>query len=138
MEYFPYNARHDALEELIVPKSKLPKGEVETFGERLARLRKAAGFSLRALGEETGISHRMIYHYEKHAESPPAHLVPGLARALGVSVEELLGLEKPKRNGRSRDTKLWRRFQKLEKLPLAERKPIIQLLDTFLARARTE
>jgi hypothetical protein len=35
-------------------------------------------------------------------------------------------------------TKLWRRFQKLESVPPAERKPIIQLLDAFLARARTE
>ena len=139
MEYLSYNPRHDGLEELIVAKAKaLPGGDTESFGERLGRLRKAAGFSLRALGEETGISHRMIYHYEKHAESPPAHLVPALAQALGVSVEELLGLEKPKRNGRARDTKLWRRFQKLEKLPPAERKPIIQLLDTFLARARSE
>lgn len=41
-------------------------------------------------------------------------------------------------NGRARDARLWRRFEKLEKLPPAERKPIIQVLDAFLAKARAD
>ncbi len=61
-----------------------------------------------------------------------------MAQVLGVSADELLGIEKPRRNGRSRDTKLWRRFQKIEKLPPARRKPIIQVLDAFLARGGAE
>jgi hypothetical protein len=40
-----------------------------------------------------------------------------LAKALGVSLEQLLGLEKVKDNGRRRDTRLWRRFSQVEKLP---------------------
>jgi hypothetical protein len=31
-----------------------------------------------------------------------------------------------------------RNFEKLEKLPPADRKPIIQVLDAFLAKARAE
>jgi transcriptional regulator with XRE-family HTH domain len=139
MEYAPYNAGHDAEEE-IVSKRKLPikRADDETFGERLARLRKAAGYSLRELAAEVGISHRMVVYYEKHTDYPPAHLLPQLSKVLGVSADELLGLEKPKRNGRARDTKLWRRFQKIEKLAPAERKPIIQVLDAFLSKAGAE
>ena len=44
----------------------------------------------------------------------------------------MLGLEKPPRNGRVRDTRLWRRFRAVEQLPPAERKPIVQLVDAFL------
>jgi hypothetical protein len=31
-----------------------------------------------------------------------------------------------------RDTRLWRRFSQVEKLPPAERKPIVQVIDAFL------
>lgn len=76
----------------------------------------------------------MIAYYEGETEYPPAHLLPQLAKALGVSTDELLGLEKKKRNGKVRDTRLWRRFSQVEKLPPAQRKPIIQILDAFLKK----
>jgi len=74
----------------------------------------------------------VVAYYEGETEYPPTHLLPELARALGVSTDELLGLEKGKRNGRARDTRLWRRFSQVEKLPPARRKPIVQLIDAFL------
>lgn len=40
----------------------------ESFGARLTRLRKAAGYSLRELATEVGVSHRMLVYYEKHSE----------------------------------------------------------------------
>jgi transcriptional regulator with XRE-family HTH domain len=134
-----YNQWHDVTEESVMPKRKmqLKKGE-ESFGERLERLRKAAGYSLRELAADVGISHRMLVYYEKHSENPPAHLLPQLAKVLGVSADQLLGLEKEKRNGRVRDTKLWRRFSQLEKLPPPERKPIIQVMDAFLKSKHVE
>ncbi len=118
-----------------MPKRKveLKEGE-ETFGERLERLRKAAGYSLRELADEIGISHRMLVYYEKHAEHPPTHLMPQLAKVLGVSTDQLLGVEKVKGNGRARDTKLWRRFSQVEKLPASRRKQITQIMDAFLER----
>ena len=71
-------------------------------------------------------------YYETQTEYPPTHLMPLLSKALGVSADQLLGLEREKDNGRRRDTKLWRRFSQLEKLPPAKRKPIVLLLDAFL------
>ena len=65
-------------------------------------------------------------------------LLPALAKALGVSVEQLLGVATVKATGRARvrDSRLWRRFAQIEKLSPAERKPIIQVLDAFLAKAK--
>ena len=74
----------------------------------------------------------MVAYYEGETEHPPTHLLPALARALGVSADQLLGLAKPPRHGRVRDTRLWRRFRQVEQLPPAERKPIVQLVDAFL------
>jgi transcriptional regulator with XRE-family HTH domain len=134
-----YNRRDVKFEETVMPKRKvqLEKGG-ESFGERLGRLRKDAGYSLRELANEVGISHRMLVYYEKHAEHPPTHLMPQLAKVLGVSTDQLLGVEKVKGNGRARDTKLWRRFSQVEKLPPPKRKQIVQILDAFLGSEKAK
>ncbi len=127
--------QHVIQKEFAMSKRKIPISEgMESFGERLARLRKAAGYSLRELAAEVGISHRMLVHYEKHAGHPSAQLLPILAKALGVSTDELMGLEKVKKIGKTQDTRLWRRFTQVEKLPASRRKQITQIMDAFLER----
>ena len=51
---------------------------------------------------------------------------------IGVTADQLIGVEKVKKNGRVQDSRLWRRFSQVEKLPLAKRKQIVQILDAFL------
>lgn len=133
----PYNECHDTLEGTVMAKRnvQIKKGE-ESFGARLARLRQAAGYSQRSLAAEIGISYRMVAYYEGETVYPPAHLLPQLAEALGVSTDQLLGVGKVKKNGRSRDSRLWRRFSQVEKLPNPERKQIVQILDAFLEREK--
>ncbi len=129
-----YTTWHDLTQEHpVMPKTKLQGHKKdETFGRRMARLRQAAGYSQRELAAEIRISQRMIAYYESKAEHPPTHILPNIAKALGVSTDQLLGVEKEKPNGRVQDTRLWRRFRQVEKLPPAQRKPIIQVLDAFL------
>jgi len=133
----PYNGWHDTLGGKVMSKRdvQIKEGE-ETFGARLARLRYAAGYSQRNLASEIGISYRMVAYYEGETIYPPAHLLPQLAKALGVSTDQLLGVEKVKKNGRSRDTRLWRRFNQVEKLPTPQRKQIVQILDAFVEREK--
>jgi transcriptional regulator with XRE-family HTH domain len=102
----------------------------------LARLRRAAGYSQRDLAAETGISQRMIAYYEKETEYPPTHLLPLLTKALRISADQLLGLEKANDIGRKRDNRLWRRFSQVEKLAPVLRKQIVQILDAFLEREK--
>jgi hypothetical protein len=78
----------------------------------------------------------MVAYYEGETVYPPAHLLPQLAKALGVSTDQLLGVEKVKKNGRSRDTRPWRRFNQVEKLPTQQRKQIVHILDAFLEREK--
>jgi len=128
---------HDVEEQYIMRKMKLQlKQEGESFGERLARLRQAAGYSQRELAAEIGISHRMVAYYEKEAGHIPIDLLPLLAKTLRVSADQLLGIEKAKTNGRTRDTRLWRRFAQVEKLPQDQRKPIIQIIDAVLKKEK--
>jgi transcriptional regulator with XRE-family HTH domain len=121
-----------------MPKKKTMNAEPkkENFGQRLARLRHAAGYSQRALAAEIGISQRMIAYYEKETDFPPTHLLPLLAKALGVSADQLLGLAVVKEKAGNQDNRLWRRFNEVAKLPPAHRLQIVQILDAYLEREK--
>jgi transcriptional regulator with XRE-family HTH domain len=64
----------------------------ETFGARLAELRKAAGLTQVELAEAIGTSQRMVAYYERTEDYPLARLLRNLSRALGATADELLGL----------------------------------------------
>ncbi|HXI54417.1 MAG TPA: helix-turn-helix transcriptional regulator, partial [Polyangia bacterium] len=65
------------------------RGVKNVFGKRLAQLRKARGLTQTELGDKVGISFRMVAYYEGQTNYLPTHILPQLARALGVSVDEL-------------------------------------------------
>lgn len=132
----PYDSGRPVLGTPAMPKRPTLRDNGETFGQRLARLRKKAGYSQRDLAAETGISQRMIAYYESESEHPPAHLIPALVKAFGVSADVMLGLDEPTGRVRVRDNRLWRRFSQVEKLPPGQRKRIVQLIDD-LVRAAT-
>jgi transcriptional regulator with XRE-family HTH domain len=122
-------------------RCKMPKQKTRaaaSFGQRLAVLRKAAGYTQQELADEVDVSRRMIAYYEGQSEHPPTTLLPALAQALQLSTDELLGLEPPtaKRAGRPRDNRLQRRLQQIESLPPEERRQLIQIVDAFIERGQ--
>ena len=64
--------------------SKRKTDMIENFGERLASLRKAAGYTQVEFAAEVGITQRMVAYYEAPNAQPPAHLLPQMAQVLGV------------------------------------------------------
>ncbi len=108
-----------------------PPPGAESFGKRLARLRKAIGLSQNDLARETGISQRMIAHYEARDGNPPLHAFHKLCKTLEVTADQLLGLEKARKES-AKDNRLSRRIAEIEKLSLSQRKEVARYLDTFL------
>lgn len=106
------------------------------FGARLAALRKAAGITQTAFAAEIGVSQRMMAYYEGPTAHAPADLLAQMARALGVSVETLLGVEVAKRRAKPVDTRMQRRLQQIEKLNPAEKRQVLQVLDAFIERGK--
>ena len=106
------------------------------FGERLAAIRKTAGITQTALAQELGISQRMMAYYEGSTAHPPGDLLPAIARALGVSVEALLGTEASKRRTKATDTRMQRRLSQIASLPPEDRRQILQVVDTLLESAQ--
>ncbi|MBL8503657.1 MAG: helix-turn-helix transcriptional regulator [Rhodocyclaceae bacterium] len=109
---------------------------IESFGERLAQLRKDAGFTQVEFAAEVGITQRMVAYYEAPDAHPPAHLLPQMAQALGVSVDVLLGMSAPRRPKKLATNRLERRLMEIEKLDPKAKRQITQLLDTFIEREK--
>ena len=59
------------------------------FGEKLKRLREAAGLSVSQLAVAAGVQRQSIYRFEDGANKPTADVLFRLADALKVSAEEL-------------------------------------------------
>jgi transcriptional regulator with XRE-family HTH domain len=132
IENQPYNTGHTTLKENLMARMTVPPPPgAESFGKRLARLRKAAGLSQNDLARETGISQRMIAHYETNDGNPPIHTFHKLCKALEVTADQLLGLEKFSKEP-SKDNRLRRRIAEIEKLPVPQRKEVSRYLETFL------
>lgn len=110
----------------------------ESFGGRLARLRKQAGYSQRSFSEEIGISHRMVAYYEAQTDRPPAQLLPAIARALGVTTDQLLGLDPISRRKPPLNRRLLRQLRKIETLPARDQQALLRTIDAFINGVRTE
>ncbi len=128
----PYHIGQDFTGELPLPKRIKHHDEPDDFGQRLTHLREAAGFTQHALAQAVGVSQRMVAYYETENGNPPVALIKKLAKALKISTDQLLGLEKVTSKNRPRDTSLWRRFTQVEKLPPQARRQVTQYLDTVL------
>lgn len=101
------------------------------LGKRIATLRKEQGLSQVQLGEMLGVSQQKISHIEVGRSRVPLSLLPSLARALAVSVEELLGEErKPGKRGPA--PKLQRQLERISRLPRAKQRFVTEMLDTVL------
>ncbi|WP_373182406.1 helix-turn-helix domain-containing protein [Halomonas campaniensis] len=57
------------------------------LGHRIRQARLAAGLTLKALGEQVGVTHTTIQKYEKAALTPSSSMLLKLARACGIRTE---------------------------------------------------
>jgi transcriptional regulator with XRE-family HTH domain len=118
-------------------KTILPDGS-ETFGERLARLRKERGFTQTELAERTGLIQALVSDYERDKLRPYADVVAKIAQGIGVSTDELLGLAPiAKAGGVAQHRRFLRRLQAMDKLPKRDQEALLRTIDAFLDRAKT-
>ena len=122
---------------IFVMGKRIESATTVSFGERLASLRKAAGFTQVELATELGVSQRMVAYYESPSATPPAQLLPQIATALGVSIDELFGVGMKRRLVKQDgDSRLRRRLLAIEKLDVAEKRQVLQVIDAFIERGQ--
>jgi transcriptional regulator with XRE-family HTH domain len=118
-----------------VPKRTHQPLAQESFGRRLARLRKQEGLTQQQLGDAVGISRRNVAYYEGQTEHPPAALLPRFAEVLGTSIEALLGVEalRPSPEAQDRETRrLWKKLQQIRTLSERDQRAIIRVINSFI------
>ena len=122
---------------LVMPpksKLKLPPIELiteETFGQRLARIRKERGYTQVELAAKIGITQALITDYERDKMRMYVEMAIRFSKALDISTDELLGIKQAPANGKL-SLKLVRRLQKVQKLPGPKQKALLQTIDVFL------
>jgi transcriptional regulator with XRE-family HTH domain len=103
----------------------------------LRRLREAAGLSVRELARQIGESHTNVSYWERSGQIPRSDLLAPISKVLGVTVEELLGQEKPRR-ALPPGGKLGQVFDEAAKLPRRQQQKIIEMAEAFIAQYRQE
>jgi transcriptional regulator with XRE-family HTH domain len=125
----PYTARCNVN---CLPELVMKERIIEGFGARLAQLRKARGLTQSELGEAVGASKRVVAYYEADSAQPPGALLVELARVLRVSADELLGIRIIKQKTSPKTARLLKRLQRVERLPPADQRAVLKLVDAFL------
>lgn len=106
------------------------------LGERIARLRKERGFTQVELATKAGIIQPVLSDYERGKLRPHPQMLVQFARALQISVDELLGLESSRKNGAPLNRRFLRRLQAVDKLPKRDQEALLRTIDAFLDRAK--
>lgn len=106
-------------------------------GARLAALRKAAGLSQTELARAINVPQQTVGYWETAAVPPRSDVLPKLAKALGVSVEELLGdtpITAARRPGPV--GKLQKIFEQAVSLPRKEQELVAKFVATLLEQQK--
>jgi len=106
----------------------------QDLGARIAQLRKDQGMTQMQLADALQITQQQLASYEIGRRRVPVSMIPALARALGVSLDELIGA--PQRTARKRGPapKLQQHMQRISELPKTQQRFVMQMLETVLAQ----
>jgi len=106
----------------------------EGFRQRLAQLRKTAGYTQEQLASELGITRRRIAYYEAESDHPPVGFLSDLARVLNTTTDALLGQAACARKGKvSLSARLERRLKQIERLSPKPKQQLLSIIDSFIA-----
>jgi len=91
---------------------KIMKHEKKSeFGKRLKYYGKVKGLTQTELGKKVGVSYRVIAYYGGETQYPPSRLIVPIAKALGITTDELLGMKESKNNFDIQNAVLWRNLK---------------------------
>jgi transcriptional regulator with XRE-family HTH domain len=99
---------------------------------RLRFFREAAGLTMRELARQIGEDHSNVRYWETTGKVPRSDVLVPMAKALGVTVEELLGQPRSKKTvlpgGR-----LGKVVETIGRMPRRQQDKIVDVIETFVA-----
>lgn len=104
------------------------------FSENLIAIRKIKGLSQRDLAKLTGISNRVIAYYELNSSIPDLDKLEKLAKALNVSIADLVDPDHSDKKILSLNTRSIKKIQLLEQLPREDQKKVIDYIKDLIKK----
>jgi len=115
----------------MTPMAPDEKAFCKAMGARIAEFRNSHGMTQMQLAELIDTSQQTLAHYEVGRRRVPVAIVPRLARALAVTVADLIGEEAaPLRRGPA--PRLLQQVERIQRLPKSQQRFIMQMIDTAL------
>jgi transcriptional regulator with XRE-family HTH domain len=106
------------------------------LGERMAQFRKARGITQVQIAQALGLTQQTYQSYEVGRRRLPVSLLPAIARALSVSLEDLFGESDSSPRKRGPAPKWQKQIEAIAQLPKAKQQFVAQMLDAVLAQAQ--
>ena len=120
-------AEHDIDLELGTVDAKA----TESFGERLANIRKSRGLTQTHLGEALGITKRNVAYFETDGGEPPGPILPMMAKVLDVSIDELLGVKPIRKTDSPKVARLMNRLRRVQDLSPSDQRAVLKYIDSL-------
>lgn len=110
-----------------------------SFGKNLSRFRKEKGFTQEDLVKKSGVAISQIRRYEADKSSPTLAVITRLAKALGISIDEMV-FDKDKGIAASRlmDRELLEQFEMISILEEEERQAVKKILEGVIVKHQVE
>jgi transcriptional regulator with XRE-family HTH domain len=102
------------------------------FGQRLHTLREQAGLSQQQVADRLGLTQRAYAHWERNPVALRPDQLLGLAEALNVSVEDLVGANGTRRRGTGPTGKMKQLFEAASRLPRNQQQKLTAVLEAFV------
>jgi transcriptional regulator with XRE-family HTH domain len=118
----------------LAPMTQDEKAFFRAMGARVAELRKQSNLTQVQLAETMRVSQQTVASWEVGRRGVPVSMTPALARALGVTVEALIG-QTPRPGKRGPTPKLQQQLERLSALPKPKQRAVMEVLEAMLAQA---
>ena len=105
------------------------------MGRRIAEGRKELGMTQVQLAEILGVAQQTYACYEVGSRRIPVSLLPALAQALSMETDVLLGAATKAQIKRGPAPRLLQQMERIQRLPKAQQRFVMQMLDTVLQQA---
>ena len=110
---------------------------IETnLGNNIRFFRKEKGWTQKDLATKLGCSQAVIASYEKETRTPLADKIIVMAQLFNVSFNELFGVQNNIKIKQPKNSKLWKKFEEIDKLPPHEKTVLIKMIDGLLAQKK--
>lgn len=128
-------------ENLCYNTSGKPKMEDKhmPFSEKLSKMRNERGLTQQQMATMIGVGIAQIRRYEKGSSAPTLEVIKNIAKALGISADELIF---DKGDGvpatRIIDRKLLEQFEMVSRLKPRDKEAIMTIIDSMIIKNRLE